>query len=452
MFVAPWVSYNIYKTNSETRAYISDSQMHTEILIEGISAELWDKIASKKSRDELLSFLIENNSSESDLYEFIDELVSNNLLIDNRCNNSEIVEYSPITYNRGDSLKEQISYYDEMDEWLTNNHFLSSLMLELTYKCNEKCVHCYNNKDSFIDEIKFVDIKSVIDEAKNLGVNAVTLSGGECTLAKDFFKISQYIREKKMKLNIYSNGQSFYDNPLLLDKVISLYPTRFSFSLYSMNAEIHDSITGIKGSHLKTLSIIKKLKAKNVDVEIKCFLTRLNIDNFLDVVKFAKENDIAVTLDSVFLYNKNRNNYDIQATKEQLLEYYKARKNITDFIPLTDPHSLSDEYLNYRLCKGGISQVCVSPNLELFPCPSLKIKLGDLKEKSLNEIFKDNNPNAPLSMIRKLKRNNLVECYKKEYCKYCSYCAGNAMAENGFLKKANILCTNAKSLYYANKK
>src|SRR5574344_1124735 len=172
-----------------------------------------------------------------------------------------------------------------MKSWLLNNNFLYSLLLELTDKCNLKCIHCFNDKKKSVKNMSFDEIKPVIDEAFKLGVFNIILSGGECTLNNDFLKIARYIKEKRISLEIFTNAQKLYDDDFY-NEVLSLYPYRIGISLYSMRADIHDNITGVLGSWHKTISVIKKLRSQNVNVQIKCFQLMNNSDYYSEVVDF----------------------------------------------------------------------------------------------------------------------------------------------------------------------
>ena len=48
-------------------------------------------------------------------------------------------------------------------------------------------------------------------------------------------------------------------------------------------------------------------------------------------------------------------------------------------------------------------------------------------------------------MAAKVTFKDLKECYKEDYCKFCAYCPGMGMLENGFLKKSDVLCNQAKA-------
>ena len=86
----------------------------------------------------------------------------------------------------------------------------------------------------------------------------------------------------------------------------------------------------------------------------------------------------------------------------------------------------------------------IDPNLDVYCCPSLKIKLGNLKETSITEIWRPKSEQSVLSSIRKLRKKDLTECWKEEYCKYCIYCLGISNFGGKYLKKYEPFCKSAK--------
>src|SRR2546425_10851532 len=69
-----------------------------------------------------------------------------------------------------------------------------SVQLDITYRCNERCVHCYLDHDDH-GEMTTAEIKHLLDEMAEAGVFILTLSGGEILLRKDFFEILEYAHE-----------------------------------------------------------------------------------------------------------------------------------------------------------------------------------------------------------------------------------------------------------------
>ena len=91
-------------------------------------------------------------------------------------------------------------FFNKLKDFLSYYGFLFRLHLNLNYSCNQNCIHCCNPKDMNSYSINFEQAKKIIDEASDLGAFDVTLTGGECTINKDFIKIAKYI--KKILVNL----------------------------------------------------------------------------------------------------------------------------------------------------------------------------------------------------------------------------------------------------------
>ncbi len=147
---------------------------------------------------------------------------------------------------------ENIKYFAaKLDKLFWENDIIASLKLELNYKCNLNCKHCYNPKDMDEYSINYEQAKKIIDDAYSSNIYSISLTGGECTINKDFLKIAKYVREKNMPLYILTNAQKLYDDDDLFKEIISIYPNNIQISLYSMNPEIHDYIQVLKVLILK---------------------------------------------------------------------------------------------------------------------------------------------------------------------------------------------------------
>jgi len=69
-----------------------------------------------------------------------------------------------------------------------------SVQLDVTYRCNERCIHCYLDHDDH-GEMTIAEIRDVLDQLADAGVFFLTLSGGEVFMRMDFFEILRYARE-----------------------------------------------------------------------------------------------------------------------------------------------------------------------------------------------------------------------------------------------------------------
>ena len=103
-------------------------------------------------------------------------------------------------------------------------------VLELTYRCNHKCKFCSCpwyapcNKYPIGQELNLDQWKQVIIKLYNLGVQAFSISGGECLLKDGFPDILRFINEEGQKrglrkeIVLISNGLLMNEDYLLLFK------------------------------------------------------------------------------------------------------------------------------------------------------------------------------------------------------------------------------------------
>ncbi len=436
IIIPKYISTRTYTlTNGISFTYICNTKNNTYYILKGKISELWNNIVLNQNYNKALLFANKNNILDN-LDDFLYELIQENLILYNLEPKKLYKNYLTLKINEKSNnykyFKDLFSYVQE------SNGFLGTLYIEVTHKCNLKCKHCCNNKKNNNSEINFETAKKLIDDAyNNLGIYKVVLTGGECTTNKDFFKIVQYIKEKHLDIKILTNATTLYDNKELLNKIISLYPSEVQISLYSMNSTIHDNMTGVEGSHNKTLSVINELREKFINVCITCFQSSYNIDSYQDVSKFAKSIGAEMLQNCQFIYNKNNRNLEAKLNYKNTKNFYIQTLN-------------KGQIRNFRkddtlICKAGTERISITPNLDIIPCPYFEHILGNYNNINFIEL-----KNKILPEFRNLFiRNNLKECFKHDYCNYCFYCATIANFDTGFLKKSKLLCEDAKAYYEA---
>src|SRR2546428_13617840 len=80
-----------------------------------------------------------------------------------------------------------------------------SVHLDVTYRCNERCVHCYLDHDDH-GEMTTGEMLSVIGQLAEAGVFFLTLSGGEGPTRRDFFDILERPRSPRSCSNLKTNA------------------------------------------------------------------------------------------------------------------------------------------------------------------------------------------------------------------------------------------------------
>ncbi|MDY6367575.1 MAG: radical SAM protein [Clostridia bacterium] len=444
--VPNWVSCHTYFFGKEnSRTYISNEKKHTYVLLDGLASDMWKLIESDSEN-------IEQWAKSKGVYEqvegFLYDLSEQGLVLFNDGTN-KAKEYEYESINEKDESNAETSFIEEMQNWLFDNGFMFSLFFELTYRCNLKCVHCYNPKNTPNVELDYELCKKAIDDAYDAGCFKVAFSGGESTLHTKFYEIVQYARKKRMSVEIFTNGQLIANNESLYNKILKLYPYRICVSLYSTDKEMHEKVTDVKGSFDKTFDLIKKLRNDNVNVQIKNFLLNFNCMDCIKVKDFAKKIK-ATSLADISLIPT------IEGDKKTIQYALNEDELFNLYINPESPLFLHEDFKpkNYEKikdcspCFGGFSGVCVNPNGNVVICVSLPYSVGNINYESIKDIWQNavnKNPESKLYQWQKVTISDLKDCYKNDYCSFCNYCPGMGYLENGYLKKSDVLCLQAKT-------
>src|SRR3989454_6591095 len=62
---------------------------------------------------------------------------------------------------------------------------------DITYRCNERCIHCYLDHDDH-GEMTTSEIKGVLDQIAEAGTFLLTFSGGGIFMRPDIFLLPEY--------------------------------------------------------------------------------------------------------------------------------------------------------------------------------------------------------------------------------------------------------------------
>ncbi|MGE0708754.1 MAG: radical SAM protein [Planctomycetota bacterium] len=134
------------------------------------------------------------------------------------------------------------------------------LFVELTARCNERCLHCYVGAGPERSEaLPRATLSAVLVEAAALGFRVVQLTGGEALLSPHVADGAHEARALGVpEVEVYTNG-------VLLDErryaALRAAECSFAFSLYARDPARHDEITRLPGSHARTVAAIRRALA-----------------------------------------------------------------------------------------------------------------------------------------------------------------------------------------------
>ena len=332
---------------------------------------------------------------------------------------------------------------------------ITSVMFELTYNCSEKCIHCYNEGATRNDsekstrgdreELQLDDYKKLIDDLYEQGLIKVCLTGGDPFSKSFVWDIIDYIYNKGIAFDIYTNGQRIVNN---VERLANYYPRLVGVSLYSGLPEVHDYITRINGSWERTMCVISQLSALAVPMNLKCCVMRPNVKSYYMVADIAKQYgaipQFEVNLTDSIEGDRCVSKY-LRMTPAEL-EIVLRDDNVPMYVGKEAPNYGGQEKpMSENPCGAGENSLCITPEGNVIPCCAFHTLFGNLKEQTILDIIND-------SQERKywlgLSLNDYEDCGRHDYCAYCNLCPGNNFIEHGTpLKAGEVNCSMAKARY-----
>ncbi|MBQ7705642.1 MAG: radical SAM protein [Selenomonadaceae bacterium] len=340
------------------------------------------------------------------LCEFMEELQAEGILKD-----------STATVNKTDKIIKDIEFY------YADNHKLFSISFELTYRCVEKCIHCYiDDADNFCakNELTLDEYKNILKQAKEMGVVKILLTGGEVLLRPDLCDIAEYALSLGIIVDIYTTGLGLTDK--IFERLCASKVNSVSFSLYSGNSEMHDKITGVQGSFEKTLKAMLMFRSAGINTFIKSVVINQNFSDIKSLYELGKRLKIDVNVSP-----KIFSGHETKSASDYRLENLKSYKEFfaldTDFrigkfnrLGGTKFIAISEG----TLCTAGKNAVSIDPFGGVRPCVGFKKPFGSVREDSLKNIW---DGIGKLESFKISKLSQLTpKCKTCRYIKFCHAC------------------------------
>lgn len=169
------------------------------------------------------------------------------------------------------------------------------LDLKVGYSCNNNCIHCViqDHKKALIDQGKKIDCSfeqcsELINKAVAGKVGAITITGGEPTIRKDFFSILDLCRSNNLKVGVQTNGRNFHD-PHFFAQLNGFENVSFVIALHGPDPSIHDAITRRQGSFDETVQGIRNLLDSGFNVIGKLVISTINANHLAQTLCFLHE-------------------------------------------------------------------------------------------------------------------------------------------------------------------
>jgi radical SAM protein with 4Fe4S-binding SPASM domain len=289
---------------------------------------------------------------------------------------------------------------------------LDVLWLEITNKCNFKCVHCYFKQDKTENQfdLDLKDWKKVLIQASEIGCKKVVFIGGEPLMKKELLKnLVEFSKELTgiEELEIFTNGY-FLDPDLI--KYFGKLGVKFAVSFYSLESKIHESVTKKKGSFNFTLNFLKFLKLNNICFRISIIAMKNNEDSIDDTMDWLENIFPGTEIGYDVVRPIGNGCVDLQPFRE----FPGQIRREASFPKVTEKDFLKRHFGHNCL----FGKLVVGSNGVVRPCVMSSLILGDVKKNSLAQIIN-------FKCTRKLwlfNKNEIPECSVCEFKYACMDC------------------------------
>jgi AdoMet-dependent heme synthase len=301
-----------------------------------------------------------------------------------------------------------------------------SVQLDLTYRCNERCVHCYLDHEDH-GEMTTAEITKLLHELAEAGVFFLTMSGGEILLRKDFFEILEYARALLFYVTLKTNAVLIRERHA--ERLRSLGVQSVQISIYSHRPEIHDSITKVPGSLKRSVQAIRLLKAHGVKVTIADVLMLQNIQDYQGVRALADELNVVFKIDPTITpkMDGDRSILNLNVDRAALRRVFQDETLVGSVEEFCGPPKQPDDGdWDVHPCSAGHTACYISPYGDLYPCVQFPLPSGNVRRTPFLEIWRHS---AQLREVRSITLRDLPSCSQCVHGATCTRCPGLAYME-----------------------
>lgn len=298
--------------------------------------------------------------------------------------------------------------------------------LELTYRCNERCTHCYieDFKDDPKKILSLEQWKKVLKELREGGTLYLILMGGEPTLSPYFFDVAREGQGLGFHVAMISNGLKIREAQYA-KKMYQSGLRMVTFSLYSLDPVIHDTMTQVPGSHSRLMKAIQWCHDVGIRVTLNGLLTEANSRGIFELYDWAAEQGYELKVDPNVTPKLNGDKYPTQfrASEETLRWFYRERaKRWRQSVP-----SPTMEADSAYICNAAKGKCAVNPYGELLPCIEIRESFGNLAHQSFDEIWNS----QAAKKWRDPRIADMKDKGEKGLYSFCDHCPGMAKNEHG---------------------
>lgn len=271
------------------------------------------------------------------------------------------------------------------------------LLAELTYRCPLQCPYCSNPLEMERgNELSTAEWGDVMQQAGELGVLQVHLSGGEPTVRQDLEEILQAAVAAGLYTNLITSGVTLTRQRL--EGLAKLGLDHVQLSIQDVDPANAERICAYKGGAQKKREAARWVKELGLPLTINVVVHRQNIENLPAIIEYAVEvgaGRIEVAHTQYYAWAL-KNRAALIPTREQFyksVEITNAAKERLKGILVFDVVAHDHYAVRPKPCMGGWGRsfIDVTPSGKVLPCHACEsipgLEIDNVRSKALADIW-----------------------------------------------------------------
>jgi radical SAM protein with 4Fe4S-binding SPASM domain len=318
--------------------------------------------------------------------------------------------------------------------------------IDLTHRCNLKCIHCYLGPEAVSSEaesreLPTRDLLSLIDQITEAGCLFVVITGGEPLVRADFADIYRRCKANGLLVTVFTNGTLVTDR--ILDLFGDLPPQAVEITLYGVSAATFEAITGVVGSFERCTEGIRRLLERKIEVRLKTILMTENQHELSAIEAMARHYGVRFRFDPAIFprFDGDRRPLKLRVSAGEAVEREMSdRERLRQWIEYCDRMQSTPIPETLYKCGAGLTSFHIDPYGDLMPCLMTASHRFGLSGASFLSVW-----NGGIARVRDMKAAADLICNTCSDQLVCGYCPAFFGLENGSEDiRSEYLCAMGK--------
>jgi radical SAM protein with 4Fe4S-binding SPASM domain len=320
---------------------------------------------------------------------------------------------------------------------------------EMTAACNLHCIHCHaSGGKRAADELTTEQGKRLLDQLAEVSAfRMMAFTGGEPLMREDLYELLAYAQALGFNNTLATNAT-------LIDEQVARRLRRLgvviaAVSLDGFDATTHDYVRGTSGAFEATLRGMRALRRAGILLHVNITAMEYNLDQMAPLTALINELGAGIILIYQLVPVGRGREVGTAAldlgANERLIRFIAHAQRTSQAViePVAGPQYwpfllqragirggplLSAAETVFHGCSAGRGFVYIKPNGDVWPCPFIEVKCGNVRHTPFRDIWATS---AVLMDLREREMRLQGRCGECAYRRLCGGCRGRAWAATG---------------------